>query len=50
MAATPRHDVLVVIGDLNTYVGRDNTAREDHMGKHSSREINENTELLADFY
>ena len=49
MAATPRHDVLMVIGDLNAKVGRDNTGREDHMGKHGSGEMNENGELFADF-
>jgi hypothetical protein len=30
-------------------VGRDNTGREDHMGKHGSGEMNENGELFADF-
>ncbi|KAL9983948.1 hypothetical protein ACROYT_G006197 [Oculina patagonica] len=49
VATTPKHDVLMVIGDLNAKVGRDNTGREDHMGKHGSGEINENGELFADF-
>lgn len=48
VAATPRHDALMVVGDLNAKVGRDNTGREDHMGKHGSREMNENGELFAD--
>ncbi len=28
---TPRHDVLMVIGDLNARVGEDNTGRERAM-------------------
>ncbi|XP_068712999.1 craniofacial development protein 2-like [Montipora foliosa] len=49
VAITPTHDVLMVIGDLNAKVGRDNIGREDHMGKHGSGEMNENGELFADF-
>ena len=29
---TPRHDVLMVIGDLNARVGEDNTGKERAMG------------------
>ena len=29
---TPRHDVLMVIGDLNAIVGEDNTGKERAMG------------------
>ena len=49
VAATSTHDVLMVIGHLNAKGGRDNTGREDHMGKHGSGEMNENRELFADF-
>ena len=49
VAATPTHDVLMAIGDLNAKVGRDNTGREDHMGKHGCGEMNENGELFTDF-
>ena len=47
VAKTPKHDVLMVIGDLK--VGSDNTGREDHMGKHGTGDMNENGELFADF-
>ena len=49
VTVTPTRDVLMVIGDLNAKVGRDNIGREDHMGKHGSGEMNENDELFADF-
>ena len=49
VAKTPKHDVLMVIGDLNAKVGSDNTGREDHMGKHGTGDMNENGELFADF-
>ena len=39
----------MILGDLNAYVGRDNNAREDHMRKQGSSEMNENRELFADF-
>ena len=39
----------MILGDLNACVGRDNTARQDHMRKHGFREMNENRELFADF-
>lgn len=48
VAATPKHDVLMVVGDLN---GSDNAGREDHMAlvSHGSGDMNENGELFADF-
>jgi len=48
VAVTPKHDVLMVVGDLNAKVGSDNTGREDHMRKHGSGDRNENGELFAD--
>ena len=50
LAATPKHNVLMVAGDLNAKVGSDNTRRKDHnMGKHGSGDMNENGELFGDF-
>ena len=48
VAVTPKHDLLMVVGDLNAKVGSDNTKREDHMGKHGSGDMNENGKLFAD--
>jgi endonuclease/exonuclease/phosphatase family metal-dependent hydrolase len=38
------------IGDLNAKVGADNTNRELTMGRHGSREQNENGELCTEFW
>ena len=46
---TPRHDVLVVMGDLNAKVGKDNTDYERVMGKHGVGIKNNNGERLLDF-
>ncbi|XP_063435995.1 craniofacial development protein 2-like [Mytilus trossulus] len=46
---TPRHDILIVLGDMNAKVGNDNLDRERFMGKHGLGTINENGELLVDF-
>lgn len=43
------YDVLMVIGDLNVKVGRDNIGREDYMGKYGFGEMNENGEFFVDF-
>lgn len=45
----PKHDLLVVMGDLNAKVGRDNTGLESIMGKQGIGEMNENGERLTDF-
>lgn len=44
----PSHNDLLVIGDLNTKVGRPNEGREKIMGKNGCGEMNENGERLAD--
>lgn len=44
----PSHNDLLVIGDLNTKVGRPNKGREKIMGKNGCGEMNENGERLAD--
>ncbi len=47
--STPRHDVLMVNGDLNAKVGSDNTNKEGVMGKHGLGVINENGQRFVDF-
>ena len=43
-----RHDVLMVIGDLNARVGEDNTGRERTMGTQGFECANNNGEILPD--
>ena len=43
----PRHDVLIIMGDVNAKGGADNTGREDHMAKNGIGTMNENGELFA---
>ena len=45
---TPRHDLLLVIGDLNAKVGSDNSGYEECMGKQGGGESNENGSLFKD--
>ena len=45
---TPRHDVLMVIGDLNARVGQDNTGKERAMGAQGFGCANNNGERLSD--
>lgn len=45
----PRHDVLLITGDLNAKVGAANTNHKRAMGKHSCGVMNNNGECLADF-
>ena len=47
---TPRHDVLMVVGDLNARVGEENTGRERVMGTEGFGCINNNGERLSDLY
>ncbi len=44
---TPRHDVLLVIGDQNAKVGNDNSHHERSMGREGYGNMNENGERLA---
>ena len=46
---TPRHDLLVIMGDLNAKVGNDNTDYERVMGKHGMGTRNDNGERLVEF-
>ena len=43
----PRHDVLLLLGDLNARVGYNNKKRERVMGKHGEGELTNNAELLT---
>ena len=47
--STPRHDLLIVMGDLNAKVGKDNTDLERTMGVHGAGVRNENGERLVEF-
>ncbi|KAI0233499.1 hypothetical protein LSAT2_016251, partial [Lamellibrachia satsuma] len=44
----PRHDVLMVVGDLNARVGKENTGKERAMGTEGFGCINNNGERLSD--
>ena len=47
---TPRHDVIIALGDLNAKVGQDNSSRERTFGKEGlNQETNDNGERLIDF-
>lgn len=46
---TPKHDMVIVMGDLNAKVGKDNTGKEACMGAHGIGQLNENGERLLDF-
>ena len=45
----PARDMKIVMGDLNTKVGTDNTNRDLIMGRHGTGEQNEHGELFAEF-
>ena len=47
--AVPRHDLTIVMGDLNAKVAIDNMYCERAMGKHGCGTRNENGERLVDF-
>ena len=45
----PKHDILIVMGDLNAKVGDKNEGYENIIGKHGFGARNENGERLVDF-
>ena len=44
-----KHDLPLVMGDINAKVGCNNQGRESYMGRFGTGEMNENGELFADF-
>ncbi|VDO90476.1 unnamed protein product, partial [Schistosoma curassoni] len=46
----PRKDLTILMGDLNTTVGIDDTEYEDIMGRHGLGQRNENEERFANLY
>jgi hypothetical protein len=49
MECIPAHDMVRILGDLDTKVGSENTGREHVMGKHGIGTINDNGEKLVEF-
>ena len=49
ISSCSRHDIIVVMGDLNAKVGSSNTNREEVMGKFGVGVMNDNGERLCDF-
>jgi len=47
--ATPTHDVILIIGDLNAKVGTENKGKENIMGQQGLGECNNNGERLSTF-
>ena len=45
----PKRDMKILMGDLNSKVGTDNTDRELTMGRHGTGEQNENGEIFTEF-
>ena len=44
-----RREVLIVTGDFNAKIGKDNSGRERIMGREGSGTMNENGEMFVDF-
>ena len=44
-----RRDILIVTGDFNAKIGKDNTGRERIMGREGLGTMNENGEMFTDF-
>lgn len=44
-----RRDIIIVTGDFNAKIGKDNTGRERIMGREGLGTMNENGEMFADF-
>ena len=47
---TPRHEMKIMMGDLNAKVGNDNRNYERAMGKEGCGTMNDNGERLLDIY
>ena len=48
-AQVPKHDMMVVLGDLNAKIGMDNKGFEEIMGREGCGSMNENGSLFLDF-
>ncbi|XP_071177545.1 craniofacial development protein 2-like [Mytilus edulis] len=48
-AKVHKHDMIIVMGDMNAKIGSDNVGYEDIMGKNGYGVINENGELFRDY-
>ena len=49
MDSVHKHDILLVMGNLNAKVGEDNKGYENIIGSHGLGERNDNGERLVDF-
>ena len=49
MDSVHKHDILLVMGDLNAKVGEDNKGYENIIGSHGVGERNDNGERHVDF-
>nr|CAH8863155.1 unnamed protein product [Trichobilharzia regenti] len=49
MDNVPKGDIKILMGDMNTKLGGDNTRRELTMGREALGEMNDNSELFSDF-
>lgn len=49
LETTPRHDMRIVMGDLNAKMGNNNTEHDRAMGREGCGVMNENGERLAEF-
>jgi hypothetical protein len=45
----PKKDLLIVMGDVNAKIGKDNSGKEQIMGQEGLGQCNENGELFTDF-
>ena len=45
----PKRDIMLVMGDFNAKIGKDNIGKETIMGTHAMGTMNENGELFTDF-
>ncbi|KAL0187117.1 hypothetical protein M9458_018787, partial [Cirrhinus mrigala] len=49
LETAPRHDLIVIMGDLNAKVGSNNTHHDRAMGSHGCGVMNDNGERLVEF-
>ena len=49
MERNKKKGLVIVMGNFNAKIGKDNTEYEPIMGRHRPGEMNENGEMFADF-